>query len=150
MTRFEDVSEDVLDLMRELRAEYFPDIRQAKIKVLFDLKKRMSNGKVVLGRIQKTNEIVRKLTEDDVDEGYDYIIYLDKLCWNNIARQDQIRILRHELRHIFCDIESSSPWKIIPHDIEDFSEEIELNKDDISWASRVSELLLVLYEPPER
>lgn len=150
MTRFEDVPQDVLDLMRELRAEHFPNIREAKIRILFDLKKRKSNGKMVLGRIQRTNDLLRKLTEEEVDEGYDYIIYLDKLCWQNVTRVDQIRILRHELRHVLRDDESErAPWKIQPHDIEDFADEIELNKDDISWGSRVSSMLEALYSQQE-
>jgi len=148
--RFEDVTQDALDLMREVRAEHFPNLRTAKILVLFDLKKRRSNGKMVLGRIQRTNDLLRHLTEDNADEGYDYIIYLDKVCWDVVANEDQTKIMRHELRHILHDLESErTPWKLIPHDIEDFAEEIELNRDDINWRSRVVGLTQETYSQRE-
>ena len=148
--RFQDVPQDVLDLMREVRAEHFPNLRIAKILVLFDLKKRKSNGKMILGRIQRTNDLLRHLTEESADEGYDYIIGLDKVCWDVIADEDQTRIMRHELRHILYDIESErAPWKLTPHDIEDFAEEIELNGDDINWRSRVSGLTQEVYRQRE-
>jgi len=149
--RFEDVVQDVLDLMREVRAEHFPNLRTAKILVLFDLKKRRSNGKMVLGRIQRTNDLLRYLTQlQAAEEGYDYIIYLDKVCWNVVSDGDQTRIMRHELRHILHDIESErTPWKLIPHDIEDFAEEIELNRDDINWRSRVVGLTQEIYRVQE-
>lgn len=147
MIRFEDVSGEVIDLLSEVRAEYFPELRNVDIKVLFDLKKRVSGGKVVLGRCQKSNDLIKHLTSDEAEEGVPYIIYLDKCAWENIERVDRIRLMRHELRHIFVDIDSErNPYKLIPHDIEDFAEEVELNQDDVRWASRVAGLAETIYD----
>lgn len=146
--RYEEVSEKVMDMLRELRAKYFPELRNAKIKALFDLKKRKSGGRLVLARILKTNDLIRHLTKDEVEaiEGYDYIITLDKLCWDNIDEADRTRILRHELRHAFFDIESENdPYKLVTHSISDFYEEVELNKDDPRWRERVGMLVEDIY-----
>ena len=147
--RYEDAPENVTILLRRVMSEHFPELVNAKIKILFDLKKKMAGGKLVLGRIQKTSEILRHFTIDDADseEGYDYIIYLDKMAYDNIGDEDRIRLLRHELRHAIVNIEArGNPYGLIGHDIEDFEEEIRLNSDDMSWARRVAEMTLSLYE----
>ena len=148
MSRFEDVTEDVLNLVGYVRKEWFPELVNAKMKILFDLKKRSSGGKLVLGRMQKTNDLLRHLTteESDSDEGYDYIMYLDKLIYNNIEEDDKIRLIRHECRHCFMNIEANNPYSIIGHDIEDFQEEIILNAENISWASRCATIGMSLYD----
>jgi len=148
MIRYEDVTEDVVDLAREVLAEFFPELRNVKIKYLFDLKKRMSNGKVTFARCQRTNDILKYFTIDESgnEEGYNYIIYLDKLLWDNIERADRIRLVRHEMRHIFIDPDAKNPYKLVPHDIEDFAAEIELNIDDVRWGQRLAQLETDLYD----
>lgn len=148
MGRFEDVTESVNTLVRNIRDRDFPGLVGAKIKNLFDLKKRSSGGKMVLGRMQRTNDLLRHLTTDesDSDEGYDYIMYLDKMVYENIDDEDRIRLVRHELRHCLVDIEARSPYKLIGHDIEDFEEEIRLNADNMGWASRCAAVGLSMYE----
>ena len=90
--RYDEVNEHVLDLLKEVRSQDFPELKNAKIKVLFDLKKRKSGGLIVLARIIKTNDLMRHLTRQkaDVTEGYDYIITIDKKCWDNITDLDTI------------------------------------------------------------
>lgn len=147
--RFEDCDGNVADLAREIIAEYMPELRNVPIKYVYDLKKRLSGGKVVLGRCQKTNDLLRHLTieESGEDEGYAYIIYLDKCAWENIEKADKIRLLRHELRHIEVDPDSERhPYKLIDHDVTDFAEEIALNTDDTRWAERVVDLAEQIYE----
>jgi len=147
--RYEDVTEEVMDMLRDVRAEHFPELKNAKIKVLFDLKKRTSGGRLTLGRIMKTNDLLRHLTIDRVDpiEGYDYIISLDKTCWETIESEDKVRIIRHELRHAYFDIDSEeNPYKLVDHSILDFYEELEANKDDPKWRERVGTLTESIYE----
>jgi len=147
MLRFEDVPTEINDIFREVRAEHFPELRNANIKILYDLKKRQSNGKITLARIQKTNDLLRYLTIDESaeNEGHDYIIFIDKKIFDNITREEKIKILRHELRHTLVDIDSNTPYKLIPHDIEDFHEEIELNKNEPMWRQRLANLCQDLY-----
>jgi len=147
--RYEEVNEDVLSLLREVRGEYFPELKNAKIKALFDIKKRKSGGMLVLARIMKTNDLLRHLTIDEAEaiEGYDYIIALDKTCWENIIRYDKVRILRHELRHAYFDIESEdNPYRLQNHSISDFYEEVEFNKDDPRWRERLAAVVEDIYE----
>lgn len=147
--RYEEVTEHVLDMLKSVRAQYFPELKNAKIKVLFDLKKRKSGGRIVLGRIMKTNDLIRQLTKDEVEviEGYDYIITLDKTCWDHVPDEDRLRILRHELRHALFDIDSENdPYKLLSHSISDFYEEVEMNQDDPRWRERVASLTETIYE----
>ena len=147
--RYDDVNEHVLDLLKEVRSQDFPELVNAKIKVLFDLKKRKSGGMVILARIIKTNDLMRHLTKNavDVNEGYDYIVTLDKKCWENITDLDRVKILRHELRHTFYDIDSDdNPYKLLNHSISDFYEEVEINKNDPRWRERVATLTEDIYE----
>ena len=147
--RYEEVNEDVISLLREVRGEYFPELKNAKIKALFDIKKRKSGGMLVLARIMKTNDLLRHLTIDEAEaiEGYDYIIALDKTCWENIIRDDKVRILRHELRHAYFDIESEdNPYRLQNHSISDFYEEVEFNKDDPRWRERLAAVVEDIYE----
>jgi len=147
--RYEEVNEEVMSVLKEVKSEYFPELKNAKIKVLFDIKKRKSGGRVVLARIMKTNDLLRHLTKDEADamEGYDYIITIDKKCWDSIIRDDKIRIVRHELRHTYFDIESEdNPYKLLDHSISDFYEEVEFNKDDPRWRERLATVVEDIYE----
>jgi hypothetical protein len=147
--RYEEVTDDASRLLDEVQAKHFPELKNAKIILLFDLKKRTSGGRVVLGRIMKTNDLLRHLTKDEAGamEGYDYIVTLDKQGWDAIGYEDRVRVLRHELRHTFYDIESEdNPYKLIDHSITDFYEEVELNKDDPKWRERVATVVADIYE----
>jgi hypothetical protein len=147
--RYEEVNDEVVAMLREIKSEHFPELKNAKIKVLFDLKKRKSGGLMVLGRIMKTNDLLRHLTIDEAGtiEGYDYIVTLDKLCWDNITRADKERLIRHELRHTVFDIEAeANAYKLQDHTISDFYEELEFNKDDPRWRERLSTVVEDIYE----
>lgn len=146
--RYEDVSETVMEMFRKVKSQYFSELKNAKIRVLFDLKKRKSGGQVVVGRILKLNDLVRHLTKNAyAEEGYDFIITLDKKCWDHIADEDRVKILRHELRHVSFDIEADdNPYKLVNHSILDFYEEVEMNQDDPRWRERVATLTEDIYE----
>jgi hypothetical protein len=147
--RYEEVNDEVVTMLREIKSQYFPELKNAQIKVLFDLRKRKSGGMMILGRIMRTNDLLRHLTIDEAGavEGYDYIITLDKLCWDNITKTDKERLIRHELRHTVFDLEAdSNPFKLQDHTISDFYEEIEYNKDDPRWRERLSTLVDDIYE----
>ena len=147
--RYEEVTEEASRLLDEVQTKHFPELKNAKIILLFDLKKRNSGGRVVLGRIMKTNDLLRHLTKDEAVaiEGYDYIVTLDKQGWDAIGTEDRVRVLRHELRHTYYDIESeNNPYKLVDHSITDFYEEVELNKDDPRWRERVATVVADIYE----
>jgi hypothetical protein len=150
MHRFIDGSEEANELTKEVREQYFPNLEKAFIKVLFDTKMRKKGNKLVLGRMLKCNDLIRKLTDTQVEDGCDYIMFLDQVVFENISREDKIRLIRHELRH--CKAydtvkEGERPkYKLVPHDIEDFVIEIELNKDNVGWASNAVQLATDIYD----
>lgn len=144
--RYEDAPE-VEPLLRQIRSRHFPELVNAEIGVLFDLKKRRSGGMIVMARIIKANDLIRHLSDKFIAEGYDYIITLDKVCWQNISETDKERLIRHELRHTYFDIDSDSdPYKLIDHEITDFYAEVEMNSDDPRWRERCASLASDIYD----
>lgn len=136
---FEEVYDETYEIMNEVIQEHMPELVNAKIKILFCMKKRSSGGKMVLGKMQKANNLIKHLTAREVgeDEGYDYVMTLDKVVYDLMEREDKIKLIRHELRHCDIDVDSeTNPYKVRGHDIEDFLEEIDLNGEDAGWANR--------------
>lgn len=149
MDRFDEVGQEVLDLMSRLRDNHFEDLGDARIKVLFSTKERKRGNKTILGSIQKTSELTKFLTKDESIpfEGYDYVVLLDQIAWENIEDIDRERILRHELRHAWVDYKDDGTvvYHTIEHDIQDFVAEVALNTDDPGWANRVASLTNAIY-----
>jgi hypothetical protein len=145
-SRFENGTQDVVDLMEQVRDEWFKGLSPARIRVLFDTKKRVVAKKLVLGRIMKANDLIRRLTEHFAPGGCDYVLFLDKLAYANMDRDDKIRLIRHELRHCVYNPFAKNVWALIPHDIEDFEAEIALNKASAGWAKRIAQITLAIYE----
>lgn len=150
--RYEEAPESVYEVMREVKKEYFPELKNASIKMLYDTKKRTSSGMIVLGRIMKPNDLINLFTKKEAllaggHEGYDYIVALDKVCWENLAKIDQVRIIRHELRHTYFDIDAEdNPYKLMGHTFSDFHEEVELNAVDPRWRERIGSLTSEIYD----
>lgn len=147
--RFEEAPTEVYEILKECKEQHFPELAGCNIKVVFDLKKRMSGGKLVLGSLQKPNELMRFFTIDESGsgEGYDYLMRIDKKAWTEImTADDKRRLVRHELKHSDVDFDSSNPYKVRGHSIEDFYSEIPLNEDDPRWSERVAAATFSSYE----
>ena len=145
--RFIEATEEAVTKTKDAITEWFPQLEPAIIKVLFDTKMRKRGSKIVLGRIVKANDLIRKLTDDLAEEGCDYIMFLDQVAFENIPVKDKVRLIRHELRHCKVTGTVEKPkYNLIPHDIEDFVIEIELNKDDVGWASNAAQLTADIYD----
>ena len=151
MSRYENATEDVIKLASRTIDLHFSDLSNVKIKYLFDTKKSTRNGKIVLGRCQKPNDLTKHFTlsETGDDEGYQYVIVLDKLAYDNMDPVDRERLIRHELRHVLVvhdDQAGTTKYKLMPHNIDDFVEEVELNADDPTWAKRIGKMVGLLYK----
>lgn len=145
-TRFIEGSEEAYRIMNEVRNQYFEYLQNATIKILFDTKMRQKGNRLVLGRMLKANDLIRRLTDDLTEEGCDYIMFLDHVAFENITPVDRVRLIRHELRHCKVVGTPEKPkYKVCPHDIEDFVVEIELNQDNVGWARTVAELTEIIY-----
>jgi len=146
--RYEPCTEDVRGLFETVKSEHFPELRNVQIMILLDTKKCKSKGKMVLGKIKKASEVERYLTTDIVeDEGIDFVMFLDKNVVTHCDENDLTRLMRHELRHVF--ITERGKLTLRPHDFEDFREEVDLNHDDPNWASRVVEMVSLIYDQAE-
>jgi hypothetical protein len=146
--KYEHVPEYILEMYEKIRSQYFPHLANAKILFLINKKKMISKGAISLAKIVKPNELVKFLSKNEAPEyGYDYIILLDNKCISHCEDIDIKRVLRHELRHTFFDSDSlTNPYKLVDHDFSDFYDEVELNKDDPTWAKRVSQTVSLMYD----
>lgn len=147
--RFEEAPQEAYEIMRTCLDENFPELAGCNIKIVFDLKKRTSGGKIVLGSLQKPNELLRFFTIDEAgnDEGYDYLMRIDKKAWTEVmTNDDKKRLIRHELRHSDVDMDASNPYKLRGHSIEDFYSEVRINEDDPRWGERVGQATNSAYE----
>jgi len=149
--QFEEGPSDADDIVKELifsGDKFFSALAGAKIKTLFNLKKKLSLGRIILAEIRKTSEIQRYLTAETIEYGYDFFIIIDKILWTRVItnRRDKIRLIRHELRHIDSNLGEFGKWGIRGHEIEDFHKEVESNKDKPRWAEELAILMSVMYE----
>ncbi len=144
--RYEDVPEMIYEMYERLKGQYFPQLTNAKILFLINKKKMMKRGSIVLGKMVKPSDLVKYLSRNEAPEdGYDYIMLLDRNLIRHCEELDIERVVRHELRHTFFDSDSKNPYKLVDHDFSDFYDEVELNKDDPTWAKRVSQTVSLIY-----
>ncbi|MCK9375848.1 MAG: hypothetical protein M0P73_06840 [Syntrophobacterales bacterium] len=146
--KYEHVPEYIDKIYEKLKGQHFPHLVNAKILFLVNKKKMVQKGNIALGKIMKPSELIRFLSKDEAPEdGYDYIMLLDGKLLAHCEEADIERVLRHELRHTFFDSDSSTnPYKLVDHDFSDFYTEVELNKDDPTWAQRVSQSVSLMYD----
>ncbi len=147
-TRYEQVTEDVYNVLRDVKEDNFPELSGAEILCVFDTKKKITKGKLELASITTTNDLQKFLTLDETgtEEGYDYIMRIDKLAWECATIADRVRLIRHELRHTLVDTDATKPWKTRGHSIEDFYTEIRLNEDNPRWAQELVGRTMMKYE----
>ena len=146
--KYEHVSDHVIALYEKIKAQHFSHLTNAKILFLNNKKKMMHRGNIALGKIMKPSDVVKFLSREEAPEdGYDYIMLLDSKMLQHCNDDDIERVLRHELRHTFFDSDGSkNHYKLIDHDFSDFYAEVELNKDNPTWAQRVSQTVSLIYD----
>ena len=104
----------------------------------------MSKGRVVFGTCKLARDMERFLTQEEVEYGYDFFIIIDKKFWDLADDDDKVRLMRHECRHMTTN--DQGDFVLLPHDIEDFAAEIELNVDKPVWAIRMGAIVEAAYE----
>lgn len=145
MHRYEDVNDDVVEVFLRVMEERFPKYQSYKFKLIFDLKKRVSKKKMVLASIEMSSAKIRFFSVDNIaTDGYDYVLIVDKNAWNVAQDKDKIRLISHELSHVFID-EGGNP-KLIDHDISDFYLEMKRNEDDPEWCRNLAVIVEAMYD----
>jgi len=144
--RYEDADDSLVEVFLKVAEERFPNTcANLNIKLMFDTKKRVSKGKICLASVEVANEKIKYFTKHEVEVGgYDYILIVDRKAWELANEKDRIRLLSHELRHVFVD--ENGKRKLLPHDIEDFVAEVKLNEDDPDWGFKLATLVTDVYE----
>jgi len=144
--RYEDASENLVKIYLKVAEERFPNTcANLNIKLMFDTKKRVSKGKLRLASIEIANDKIKYFTKHEVEVGgYDYVLTVDRKAWELANEKDRIRLISHELRHVFVD--ENDKKKLLPHDIEDFVAEVKLNEDDPDWGFKLAILVSDVYE----
>ncbi len=148
MNRYLDSNDDLESVFQKVVAERFPMLSDVQFKLIFDNKKKVSKGNLVLASVELVNEKVRFLTTDNlIPEGYDYLLNVDATAWEYATEEDKERLISHELNHVHID--EKGKLKLIGHDVEDFAREIQRNVDNPNWAENLATLTLAIYEQDE-
>ena len=142
MSRYEDVTADEYAVLKDVKERWFSELASAEIKLVFDTKKRVTGGKIVLARIKKPNDVEKFLCPDPVD----YIVFIDQNAWVLADPDDRVRLIRHELRHTDVDLDADKPFKLRGHTVEDFYREIDLNSDKPKWSGELAQLVQLKYD----
>jgi len=144
-TRYEVAPDWVTDIALDIKNDEFPHLDGANILVVMDTKKKLSGGRIVVARIKKMNDELKFFTMNDMGIEYDYVIFIDKIIFNELDQFDRKRIIYHELCHTDVDHEKKNPYGIKDHEIQGFYDEISYNEDDPRWSERVSEMASSIY-----
>lgn len=145
MGRFTEVDDSVVETYIKTIEHGFISLSQLKIKLIFDTKRRISEGKIVLASTELTNDKLKFFSKDNIAvSGYDVIIVFDRKAWELSDDKNRSRIMSHELRHIFID--EKGKVKLLPHDVSDFRIEQQLNIDDPDWGYKLAMLVNDIYE----
>jgi hypothetical protein len=145
--RYEDANENLTEVFLNVAEERFPNTcANLNIKLMFDTKRRVSRGKLVLASVEVASEKVKYFTKHEVKLGstVDYVLTVDSKAWEIASAEDKKRLISHELRHVFVDEKDGR--KLLPHDIEDFVAEVALNTDNPNWAGNLAQVVSDVYE----
>jgi len=139
MVRYTEADQDLVDIFKEIMEERFPTYANLKFCLVYDTKPRTKEGKMVFASTELPSAKLKYFsTDEEAEDGYDYIMFVYLRSWQLASTEDKRRIISHELRHVFID-ETGNP-KLDGHEISDFYIEIELNKDDPEWLRKLTEL----------
>jgi hypothetical protein len=145
--RFEECSNDVYLMLNDVIEAEMRHLAEAQICMVFDLKKRKSGDKYILGRIKATSEELKTFAVNEHGQMYDYIMFLDKEVWLRMSEEEQKALIYHELCH--CKVTESvmSPYKTQPHEIETFYSEIDRNQSDPRLWERLGAMAAAIHDP---
>jgi hypothetical protein len=147
MSRFADIDPDTKKMINEIISKDFSHLTQAKIKMVFDEKKRKSGGRYQLGKMQKSNDLIRYLTTREAmdPEGFDYLMFIDENVFEVLDQKDKVRLVRHLLQYADIDFEAEKPYKIRKEEVATWYDELEYNKDDPKWYERLEVIAESIY-----
>ena len=145
MHRYEDSDDNLVEVFLEVMEEHFPQLQFLKFKLIYDLKQRVSKGKMVMASVETASPKIKYLSKDKIAiEGYDLLIIVDQKAWEVASAAQRVKVMRHELRHV--QIDEKGGVTVVGHEIEDFHIEVKLNQDDPEWRMKLATLTRDMYE----
>jgi predicted metallopeptidase len=145
MHRYEDGNDQLTEVFLDVMEEHFPQLQYLKFKLIFDLKQRVSKGRLVLASIETASPKIKYLSKDNIAiDGYDLLMIVDQKAWEVASADQRVKLIRHELRHV--QIDEKGGVKIVGHEIEDFHIEVKLNQDNPEWRMQLATLTHDMYE----
>jgi hypothetical protein len=143
MSEFRKADNSVYQVFLEIIEEYFPALSSFSFGLLFREKLKKSKGGVILAEVCLPSKLLSYYAKNDEGNPFDFLVIFDEMAWACGKIPDRVKIMRHELRHIFIS-EKGKPM-MVGHDFEDFHAEVELNIDDPSWGSNLVEVIVAAY-----
>ena len=158
--KFIDCGESVKQAYKEALETYFkddPTIREAKIRFIFYSKQKKVRGNVAFAYVKKPSDFESYLDSrsDPNGEPANYFMFIDYYVWNNIEKEYQLRLMRHELRHIDIDYDKNGDlvFGLKDHDFQDFEVDIDYENNqedgDVKWGHVLLEASINAYEEVE-
>lgn len=145
MHRYEDEDDGLVEVFLNVLEEHFPQLQYLKFKLIYDLKQRVSKGRLVLASIETASPKIKYLSKDKIAiDGYDLLLIVDMKAWEVASQDQRAKLMRHELRHV--EIDEKGAVKIVGHEIEDFHIEVKLNADSPEWRMQLATLTHDMYE----
>jgi hypothetical protein len=144
MSEFRKADNSVYQVFLEIIEEYFPALSSFSFGLLFREKLKKSRGGVILAEVCLPSKLLSYYAKNEEGNPYDFLVIFDEMAWACGKIPDRVKIMRHEMRHIFIS-EKGKPM-MVGHDFEDFHAEVELNIDDPSWGSNLAEVIVAAYK----
>ena len=145
MHRYEDSDDGLTEVFLNVVEEHFPQLQYLKFKLIYDIKQRVSKGRLVLASIETASPKIKYLSKDKIAiDGYDLLMIVDMKAWEVASFDQRAKLVRHELRHV--QIDEKGAVKIVGHEIEDFHIEVKLNADNPEWRMKLATLTHDMYE----
>lgn len=132
---FRKADESVHQTFIEMVEKVFPELSGYSFGLLFREKIKKGRGRVTLAEICLPSKLLSYYARNSQGNPYDFLMVIDEMVWAVADEDDRIRIVRHELRHVYID--EKGKCRLVGHDFEDFHEEVRLNADKPDWAARL-------------
>lgn len=113
---------EVLDIVRQMVNAYHPNLKMAKIGVVFRSETSSAGGYEVWAKTAKADAKTNALLEGAGADMIDFLIWIAEPAWKNLSTEQRQALVDHELCHC-SGVEDA--WRMRGHDFEEFGEIVE-------------------------
>lgn len=149
---YTDVDQETMDLFNKVKEE-FPDVVDAKFKVVFRDKRKGGDARIVFAEICRFSPLVKHITAEIPEyeeDGLHYCVIIDGNIWECFSEQEKWLILYHELCHCSVDFKDTGEvvYGLRDHEVQDFYAVIKKAQEleDPEWCRRCAEIAISKYD----